>query len=428
MLAPDAPAIRPPAPAGAPPLSRWRPASLSLCVVTETWPPEINGVALTLSRLVTELLARGHGVQLVRPHQGLMDIAADAPGLRTLRVWGCPVPGYPQLRLGLPAGRLLRQVWTRERPDLVHIATEGPLGWSALRTARRLGIAVTSDFRTNFHSYSRHYGLGFLDRFVQAYLRHFHNQTLCTMVPTQALRDALDAQGVQRLQVVARGVDTALFDPARRDEALRVRWGAGPLDTVVLVVGRLAAEKNLSLALRSFAAMRRVAPRLRMVFVGDGPLRQSLQQRCPAALFTGAQSHDELALSYASADLLLFPSLTETFGNVTLEALASGLPVLAFDSAAAAEHLRDGVNGWRVAPGDAQAFVQTAERLAGQPGWLAGARSAARASVAGLAWPQVAARVESVFDAAIGACAATGGVGGRPEEHDPFALGLRARP
>ncbi len=403
MLVPHASAIRPPAPAGA----------LQLSIVTETWPPEVNGVALTLSRLVDELLARGHRVQLLRPRQGLTDTAADAPGLCTLRLPGCPVPGYPQLRMGLPAGQMLQQVWTRERPDLVHIATEGPLGWSALRTARRLGIAVTSDFRTHFPSYSRHYGLGWLDGAVSAYLRHFHNQTLCTMVPTQALRDALDAQGVQRLQVVARGVDTARFDPARRDEALRVRWGAGPQDTVVLVVGRLAPEKNLSLALRSFAAMKRVAPRLRMVFVGDGPLRQSLQAQCPAALFTGAQSHGELAVSYASADLLLFPSLTETFGNVTLEALASGLPVLAFDHAAAAEHLQDGVNGWRVAPGDAKTFVQTAERLAGQPGWLAGARSAARASVAGLAWPQVAARVESVLRSAIDASSASAAAHGR---------------
>lgn len=371
--------------------------SLRLAVVTETWPPEVNGVALTLSRLVQGLCERNHEVQLVRPRQTTGDLGARDTGFEEKLMRGMPIPRYPQLKLGLPGRKALMESWALQRPDLVHIATEGPLGWSALKAAQRLHIPVTSDFRTNFHSYSRHYGLGWLRRPIAAYLRKFHNQTLCTMVPTRALCAELLSQGFERLQVVARGVDTRLFDPGLHNHTLRAHWGAGPGDLVLLVVGRLAPEKNLDLVLEAFEAMRVVHEGVRLVFVGDGPMRDALERRCPQARFMGLQSQAELAHSYASADLLLFPSLTETFGNVTLEALASGLPVLAYACAAAAEWVQTGVNGWTVAPGDPQAFVQAAVALAREPRRLAEASTQARASVEPLDWRQITLQVEALF-------------------------------
>lgn len=371
--------------------------SLRLSVVTETWPPEINGVSLTLSKLVQGLCARNHQVQLIRPRQTRVDQAARHGGFEEMLMRGMPIPRYPELKLGLPGKHALIQAWTLRRPDLVHIATEGPLGWSALQAARRLRLPVTSDFRTNFHAYSQHYGVGWLRKPIVAYLRKFHNLTRLTMVPTQALRAELLAGGFDNVQVVARGVDTQLFRPDRRSEGLRAQWGAGPDSLVLLAVGRLAAEKNLDMALRAFDAMRAVHPDVKLVFVGDGPLRESLRQRCPAAVFAGMRRQEELAGYYASADLFLFPSLTETFGNVTIEALASGLPVLAFDTAAAADWVRHEDNGWLVPVGDDAAYAAMAARLAREPARIAQAGTLARAQVSQLDWQRIALQVEALF-------------------------------
>ncbi len=370
---------------------------LHLAVVTETWPPEVNGVALTLSRLVQTLCDRGHRVQLVRPRQMHGDQRAQDQGLEEKLMRGMPIPKYPQLKLGLPARRALVRTWSYRRPDLVHIATEGPLGWSALQAARQLRLPVSSDFRTNFHSYSSHYGLGWLKKPIAAYLRRFHNQAGLTMAPTRAMAADLINLGFERVRVVGRGIDTRLFHPGRRDECLRQRWGADQDETVLLAVGRLAAEKNLDLVVSAYEAMRSRDSRTRLVLAGDGPMRAALERRCPQAIFLGQCNHDELAVCYASADLLLFPSLTETFGNVTLEAMASGLPVLAFDVAAAAEWIDHGCSGWLVRAGDGDAYLAQAVALAEDPKALRMAGEQARLQVAGNDWRQVAAQVEALW-------------------------------
>ena len=164
---------------------------------------------------------------------------------------GLPIPRYPSLRMGLPSKRALVQLWTLQRPDVVHIATEGPLGWSALQAALHLKLPVCSDFRTNFHAYSQHYGVGWLRKPIMAYLRKFHNRTQCTMVPTEALRRELAAERLPATcAVVARGVDTQQFDPARRSDGAARAAGAPATDTLVVAVRRAAwrREKNLERA------------------------------------------------------------------------------------------------------------------------------------------------------------------------------------
>jgi len=353
---------------------------------------------------VVGLCARNHQVQLIRPRQTRVDQALNHSGFEEVLMRGMPIPRYPELKLGLPGKRALIQAWTLKRPDLVHIATEGPLGWSALQAARRLRLPVTSDFRTNFHAYSQHYGVGWLRKPIVAYLRKFHNLTHLTMVPTQALRAELMAMGFERVQVVARGVDTRLFSPEHRSDTLRASWGATPQSTVLLAVGRLAAEKNLDMVLRAFEAMRAVRDEVKLVFVGDGPLRESLRQRCPDAVFAGMQSQQALASYYASADLFLFPSTTETFGNVTIEALASGTAVLAFNTAAAADWVQHEGNGWLVPVNDEMAFLQVATDLACRPQRIAQAGALARSQVARLDWQQIACEVETLFLRATGSC------------------------
>jgi glycosyltransferase involved in cell wall biosynthesis len=372
------------------------PRPLRIACVTETWPPEVNGVAMTIARLVEGLVARGHDVQLLRPRQaGEAAAAPPQERLRQVLVRGLPIPRTAGLRMGLPCRRALERLWTRERPELVHIATEGPLGWSALQAATALGLPVSSDFRTNFHAYSAHYGIGWLRRPIMGYLRRFHNATRCTMVPTEALRAELERAGFRNVQVVARGVDVHRFDPARRSEALRAQWGAGPGDLVAACVGRLAPEKNLGVALAAFAAVARANPRAKLVFVGDGPMRDALRARCPQAVFAGQRTGDDLGAHYASADLCLFPSVTETFGNVTTEAMASGLAVVAFDHAAAGRLLRTGVNGALAPLGDADAFVAAAAGVAADASRCRALGAAARATALGLGWDGVVARFEA---------------------------------
>ncbi len=338
--------------------------SLRVAFVSETYPPEVNGVAMTVARLVDGMHARNHDVQLIRPRQPRFDDVTRYARYDEVLMRSLPIPRYPDLRMGVPSKRSLVKLWSVHRPDVVHIATEGVLGWSALQAALHMKLPVCSDFRTNFHVYSAHYGLGWLRKPILAYLRKFHNLGRCTMVPTEALRRDLQADGFRNLVVVARGVDTKLFHPSRRSDALRAQWGVAPDDLVIANIGRLAQEKNLDTLLAAFDAIRRKDPRARLLFVGDGPQRAELQSRCPDAIFAGHRHGDDLAAHYASADLFAFPSLSETFGNVTNEAMASGLPVVAFDYAAASQLIRSGQNGVLVPMGDNGAFVQAVQGLA----------------------------------------------------------------
>lgn len=381
---------------------------MNLVLVTETYAPEINGVAMTLGRLVDGLAARGHRVTIVRPrqrHESPRFSVTQRLACRQVRLPGVPLPGYPQLRLGLPAARRLRQLWTRGRPDLVHVATEGPLGASAITTARALGIPVTSSFHTNFDQYTRDYRMGWLKPAVAAWLRHVHNRTRRTFVPTRDLQARLEREGYRNLRLLSRGVDSALFNPGRRDGALRASWGAGPADPVVIHVGRLAAEKNYPLLFRAFDAIKAAEPRARLVLVGDGPLLAACQRRRPDALFTGFYTGANLARHYASGDIYLHTSVTETFGNVVTEALGSGLAVAAFDYAAAHEFIRTGENGLAAPVGDEAAFVTNAVRLAREPELRQRLAARGAATARALSWDAIVDRFladlqEAVADSA----------------------------
>lgn len=381
---------------------------------------------MTLGRLVDGLARRGHHITIVRPrqrHESPRFSVTHRVACRQVRLPGIPIPRYPQLRLGLPAARRLRQLWTRHRPDLVHVATEGPLGASAITTARRMGIPVTSSFHTNFDQYTHDYRLGWLKPMVSAWLRHVHNRTLRTFVPTRDLLARLATEGYLNLRLLSRGVDTELFQPARRDAALRASWGVEPDGLAVVHVGRIAAEKNYPLLFRAFDAIRAVQPKARLVLVGDGPLLSMYQKQRPDTVFTGFYTGANLARHYASGDIYLHTSMTETFGNVVTEALGSGLAVSAFDYAAAHEFIRHGENGLLAPVRDEATFVNHAVRIASDPELRARLAAAGPAIARQMSWDAIIDRFAADLQEAVAEFhgAAAPGV-------QPSAVGLQPLP
>jgi glycosyltransferase involved in cell wall biosynthesis len=388
--------------------------SLRVAVVTETYPPEVNGVSATIARVVEGMQSCGHELQLVRPRQDAGDATSADERFTQVLTRGLPIPRYPQLKMGLPCKGALVKLWTTHPPDVVHIVTEGPLGWSALQVATRLQLPIVSDFRTNFHAYSRHYGIAWMRNPIMAYLRTFHNRCFSTMVPTEGLRSELAASGFKRLRVVSRGVDTRLFDPARRSASLRAQWSASPQTMVVLYVGRLAPEKNLGTLLNAFQAMRAGVPGLRMVLVGDGPDKARLMQLGSDAVFAGVRRGEDLATHYASADVFLFPSVTETFGNVVPEAMASGLAVVGYDYAAAGQLIRHGENGLLARYDDSEGFRSVAQRLAGDLSRARALGAQARIGACRLDWGRIVEAVEAEYLAAMLGAEKTTSPGWRP--------------
>lgn len=358
---------------------------MKLDIVTDTYVPDVNGVAMTLGRLTEGLRRRGHEVHVI--HTGA------SAGIGETCVAAIPLPGYKEVRVGLPKPFELRVRWMSKRPDAVYVATESLLGQSALKAAKALGIPVASGFHTNFHQYMAQYGMGGLKPMAMAYLRNFHQRADRTLTPSRDMVERLRSEGFTNVQLLGRGVDTCLFSPAKRCETLRAGWGVRVATPVAIMVGRVAPEKNFDLALRTFERMRQTIPDVKCVVVGDGPLRAKLEEKHPWILFAGVKSGEELAKHFASADVLVFPSETETFGNVLLEGMASGLATVSYDYAAAALHVRSGENGLKAAKGDADGFIEHALRALNL-GAGSELREAARETAETLGWDSVVGEFE----------------------------------
>jgi UDP-2,3-diacylglucosamine pyrophosphatase LpxH/glycosyltransferase involved in cell wall biosynthesis len=355
-------------------------------IVTDTFAPDVNGVAMTLGRLCDGLRRKGHLVHVIRTGEG--------GGRGETIAASVPLPGYKEVRVGLPGPFKLRKRWIKRRPDAVYVATESPLGSSAIKTANALEIPVAAGFHTNFHQYMEQYRLGGLQPAAMAYLKRVHNRADLTMAPTTDVVEMLQREGFQNVRLLGRGVDTELFHPDKRDAGLRSSWGARGESPVALIVGRVAAEKNLPFAMDCFRRMRERTPDLRCVVVGDGPIREKLQMEHSFVHFAGVQTGEELARHYASADILLFPSETETFGNVLLEGMASGLVTVSLDYAAAARHILHDRNGLKSPKGDREAYL--GECFASLHRWRDfDFRGKARATAEELGWGQVVDSFES---------------------------------
>lgn len=376
---------------------------MHICLVTETFPPEINGVAMTLSRLSRGLAKLGHIVTVIRPRQSSKETPLNDSSIQQIQIPGCPIPGYDSLRFGLPLVGRLKRIIRDVKPDVLYIATEGPLGWAVHRASRELKLPIASGYHTNFQQYLKHYKLPFLEWMAMGYMRRFHNRSALTFVPSPDIKESLETRGFSGLELLGRGIDIELFNPNRRSSSLRMSWGVEGEEPVVLYVGRLAAEKNLQLLTKAFQTFKEMRPNARFVVVGDGPEKAKMEKDCPDALFTGSLVGEELAVHYASADIFFFTSLTETFGNVVTEALASGLVVGAFDYAAPALFIKNGINGWTVDPELGQeGFLEMVRAVADQPEKWDESREKARDRVMDCGWSNIAShfadKLESIVE------------------------------
>lgn len=338
-------------------LSRPR---LKIAIVTETWPPEINGVALSVMQLCKGLQNQGHKILLIRPAQ--KSRCTDFTPNKECLVQGQSIPKYPDMKFGWPQFLKISQAITSFSPDVVHIVTEGPLGFTALHAAKTKRIPVSSGFHSQFQEFSRFFDLALLVKPIQSYLRWFHNSTQLTCVPSRDTELALREFGVTcPLVVVGRGIDTQRFSSQRYSESLRQQWAVDADTTVLLYVGRLSSEKEVNVLIDAYVILKKQTNRkVKLVLVGDGPDRARLEKLAHRedVVFMGSLSGTQLAEAYASANVFAFASQVETFGNVVIEAMASGLPVIAYDYACAQLHAKHQQSGWLCTVGDKRQLTQ----------------------------------------------------------------------
>ena len=335
---------------------------MRIALVTDTYTPQVNGVTTIVGRVVEVLGRARHDVVVVAPEYpdsqpGTVDIE--------LRVPSVAFPPYPAIRLSIPQPRRVALLLDSFLPDLVHVMTEGPLGLVGRRYAVRHAVPLVTSYHTDFPQYARSYGLGTLEAVIWQWLTWFHRPAALTHTPGVFMQSELERRGLGPVRVWGRTADTTLFDHRRRDVALRRRLGVPDGAVLVLHVGRLAKEKNLMVLAEAWTRARaELGSRAVFVFAGDGPLADRCARAMPWAVRLGFLDRAELAALYASADLGVFPSSTETCGLVALEAMASGLPVVAANAGGFRESVTTWVNGFLIEPDDVRGFASAIAQLA----------------------------------------------------------------
>ncbi|MGZ3638862.1 MAG: glycosyltransferase family 4 protein [Ktedonobacterales bacterium] len=335
---------------------------MRVAIVTENFLPKLDGVTRTLAMLLEHLQHQGHAALVLGPEGAPRRYA----GARIIAARGVPLPLYPELRLLFPAPALERRL-ARFRPDIVHVVDPMVLGAAGIVWGQHLGVPVVASYHTNLAAYCSHFHLGALAAPLWAYRRLLHNQCAVTLSPSPSTARELQQQGFSHVEVWSRGVDTKLFSPERRSLAWRTRITGDATTPIVLYTGRLSHEKNLTTLVSAFTSLHH--KRAHLVLVGDGPARADLEHALAGhpATFLGYLQGEALAEAYASADVFAFPSLTETFGQVVHEAMASGLPVVAFDAEGVRDQILPGKTGLLAPANDTAAFTRLLDDLLTRP-------------------------------------------------------------
>lgn len=333
--------------------------SMRIAVFTDTYLPQVNGVTKTLSRMKEYMRRADIESIFITPASpvGDPDILA-LPGLKFFL--------YPELSMALPRYFYIRQVMDDFRPQVIHLATELPVGLMGLKYALSRGCPLTASYHTNFPEYLDYYNLSVLEGLAWKYLSWFHSHMRINFCPSQATARLLSRQGFPNLSIMGRGIDDEGFSPGLRSPEWRKSWNIPEDCMLLLYVGRLAVEKELEVLVKACRYL--AGGPWRLMMVGDGPLRQELEQyRDERIIFAGYRSGEELRRIYASADIFVFPSSTETYGNVILEAMASGVPVVAPRAGGVQENLIEGYNGFYFDPHDAQGMAAAIKKLMDDP-------------------------------------------------------------
>ena len=359
-----------------------------------------DGATQALGRLVTHLRETERAdVRIFAP------TAPDAPAVEGLAaIPSITLPGRAEYRLGLGLTPALRRDIDLFAPDVVHLATPDLVGFQAQRLARRQNRPMIASLHTRFEKYLAYYGLGFLEPVMEQQLLDFYGRCDQVLAPTLATAQWLRRAGcAAKVRIWSRGVDRTLFHPSRRDRAWRKAQGFVDTDMVALFFGRLVMEKGLAVFADALERLQASRPDVRALIVGDGPARTWMAQRLPGAVFTGFQSGPALARAVASADVLLNPSATEAFGNVNLEAMASGLPVVCADVASSRFLVRHEESGLLCPDADVAAYARALIRLYDRPAWRARLGSAARNVSRAFSWDAALSSVVDSYREAIAA-------------------------
>ena len=374
--------------------------SLRVALFTGNFNYTRDGATQALGRLVGHLReAERAEVRIYAP------TAPDAPAFQGLSaIPSITLPGRAEYRLGLGLTPQLRRDIETFAPDVVHIATPDVVGFQAQRLARRLDRPLIASLHTRFEKYLAYYGLGFLEPVLEQQLLEFYGRCDQVLAPTVATANWLKgSEGEAKVRIWSRGVDRALFHPVRRDSAWRAAQGFGETDMVVLFFGRVVLEKGLAVFADAFERLAAQRPNVRALIVGDGPAKAWMTQRLPQAAYTGFLGGLALARAIASADVLLNPSATEAFGNVNLEAMASGLPVVCADVASSRFLVRHEESGLLCPEADADGYAAALARLVDRPAWRARLGSAARTVSRAFSWDAALSSVVESYREAIAA-------------------------
>jgi phosphatidylinositol alpha 1,6-mannosyltransferase len=373
---------------------------------TDTYPPQVNGVSVVTALSAAGLVARGWECAVVAPKYPAeeADVFTERPGhdgmYEVLHIPSLPFPWYRDIRLSAPGYPATLRLARRFRPDLIHSETEFIIGRVGQLVGSTLGIACVSSYHTDFSRYTAEYGIGWLRQPVMSYLARFHRRSLRTYTPSGPSKSDLIRNGVTDVEVWGRGVDVTTYAPSHFSEALRERLQLGSRFTF-LYVGRLAAEKNAETIVEAYAkAVAQLPPdSTRLVIAGAGPKEAAVRAASPpGTIFLGyLDRHTELPALYASSHAFLFASLTETLGLVVLEAMASGLPVIAAPSGGVADHLRDGVNGIAYPDSDATAMAAAMVALATDPALRRRLSEGARRTAEALSWDHELDRLDASY-------------------------------
>jgi phosphatidylinositol alpha 1,6-mannosyltransferase len=373
-----------------------------IALFSEVYWPMVSGVGVTLLRLTRALEQRGHQVRVYSATYALPDGQPDRPEVH--RSPSVPLFLYPDVQWAFPRLREIVQDLERFDPDVVHVATEFALGLSGMKAARQLKLPVVASAHTDYDKYAARYGVEWALRVGWHYLRWFYGQAHRVLCPSVIYQQHLQKRGIAHTGIWSRGVDPQEFHPQFRSDAYRRRLGLGPDDLLVTYIGRIAREKNLPQLLKAWTMLQPERGSAALAFVGQGPLEDGIRRKnLPGVHVLGLLHGRELAEAYASADIFVFPSSTETFGNSLLEAMGSGLPCLAVGAGGVLEFARHGRNAWLVGPNNAPALAQGLRRLLQEPALRQQLAAGGLATAAERSWDEVYDRLLQDYQDAIDA-------------------------